>query len=53
MTLHYKVKDGEWIQYVAVMNLYPLVCKHFKFPVGIFVLHVGDACRDMETMLQK
>ena len=35
------------------MSLYPFVCKHFKFPVGHSVIHVGDACRDMESMLQK
>jgi hypothetical protein len=53
MTLHYKVVEGESIQYVDVMSLYQFVCKYFKFSVGHTVLHVGDACRDMETKLQK
>ena len=35
------------------MSLYPFVCKYFKFPVGHPIIHVGDACRDMESMLQK
>ena len=35
------------------MSLYPFVCKYFKFPVGHPVIQVGDACRDMESMLQK
>jgi len=53
MRLHYKVKEGESIQSVDVISLYPFFCKYFKFPVGHPVLHVGDACRDMETVLQK
>jgi hypothetical protein len=51
--LHYKVGERESIQYVDVMSLYPFVCKYFKIPVGHPVIHVGDACRDMDTMLQK
>ena len=35
------------------MSLHPFVCKYFKFPVGQPVIHVGDACRDTESMLQK
>jgi len=53
MRLHYKVGERESNQYVDVMSLYPFVCKYFKFPVGHPVIHVGDACRDMDTMLQK
>jgi len=53
MRLHYKVGEGESIQYVDVMSIYPFVSKYFKFPVGHPLLRVGDACRDMETMLQK
>ena len=34
MRLHCKVKQGESIQYVEVMSLYPFGCKYFKFPVG-------------------
>ena len=53
LRIHYKVKEGESIQYVDVMSLHPFVCKYFKFPVGQPVIHVGDACRDTESMLQK
>ena len=51
--LHYKVWERESIQYLDVMSLYPFVCKYFKFPKGHPVIHVRDACRDMDTMLQK
>jgi hypothetical protein len=51
--LHYKIKDGETIQYVDVMSLYPWVCKYFKFPVGHPTVHVGEECRDIQSMLQK
>ena len=30
--LHHAAGDGETIQYVDVMSLYPYVCKYFKFP---------------------
>ena len=53
MQLHYKAGDGETIQYVDVMSLYPYVCKYFKFPIGRPVIHVGDACQDMQAMLLK
>ena len=33
MRLHYKLKEGEPIQYVDVISPYPFVCKYFKFPV--------------------
>ena len=45
MRLHYKAREGETIQYVDVMSLYPHVCKNGKFPVGHPVVHVGDACK--------
>ena len=52
--LHYKIRAGEEaVQYVHVMNLYPNVCKYFKFPLGHAVIHVGDACQDTEAMLRK
>jgi hypothetical protein len=53
MRLHYKVGEGESIQYVDEMSLYPFVCKYFKLPVGHPVIHIGDACLDMDIMLQK
>jgi hypothetical protein len=53
MRLHYKAREGETIQYCDVMSLYPYICKYFKFPVVDHVLHVGEACRDMDAMLEK
>jgi DNA polymerase type B, organellar and viral. len=53
MRLHYKAGDGETIQYVDVMSLYPYVCKYFKFPIGHPVIRVGDACQDMQAILLK
>jgi hypothetical protein len=53
MRLHYKIAEGETIQYVDVMSLYPYICKYFKFPIGHPVIHVGDDCLDMQAMLQK
>ena len=44
---------GETIQYVDVMSLYPYVYKYFNFPIGHPVIHVGDACHDMQAMLLK
>ena len=32
MRLHHKARDGETIQYVDVISLYPYVCKYFMFP---------------------
>jgi hypothetical protein len=51
--LHYKARKGETIQYCDVMSLYSYICKYFKFLVGHPVIHVGDACGDMDAMLQK
>ena len=45
--------DGETIQYVEEVSLYPYVCKYFKFPIGHSVIHVGDACQDIQAMLKK
>ena len=53
MRLHYKAREGETIQYVDVMSLYPHVCKYGKFPVGHPVVDVGDACKDIQTCLGK
>ena len=53
MRLHYRVKEGESIQYVDVMSLYPYVCKYFNFAVGHPVIHTGDTCRDKESKLRK
>ena len=53
MRLHHKAGDGETIQYVDVMSRYPYVYKYFKFLIGYAVIHVGDACQDMQYMLVK
>ena len=50
MRLHYKIEDEKTIQYVGVMSF---VYKYFKFPIGNPVIHVGDACHDMQAMLLK
>ena len=51
MSLHYKVRENETIQYVDIMSLYSYICKYFKFPIGHPTIHVGDACKDTETCL--
>jgi hypothetical protein len=53
LRLHYKIKNGETIQYVKVMSLYPWVFKYFKFPIGHPTVHLGETCRDIQTMLRK
>jgi hypothetical protein len=53
MRLHYKAAEGETIQYVDVMSLYPYICKYFKFPVGHPVIHAGDDCANIAVMLRK
>jgi len=52
MRLHYKAQENETIQYVDVMSHYPFICKYFKFPVGHPIIHVGDACKDIEACLR-
>ena len=44
MRLHYKIGNGETIQYVDVMSLYQFVCKYFKLSIGHPMIHMGDAC---------
>jgi hypothetical protein len=53
MRLHYKAREGETIQYVDVLSLYPYVCKYGKFPVGHPIVHLGDDCKDKEACLGK
>jgi hypothetical protein len=52
MSLHYKIGEGETIQYCDVINLYPYICKYFKFPVGHPLVHAGEACKDVDAMLK-
>jgi hypothetical protein len=52
MRLHYKIEENESIQYCDVMSLYPYICKHYKFPIGHPVLHVGDTFKNIEACLQ-
>jgi len=51
MCLNRKARENETIQNVDVMSLYPYIYKYFKFPVGHPVIHVGDACREIEACL--
>ena len=52
MRLHYKARENETIQYVDVMSLYPYILKNNKFPFGLPIIHVGDACKNKEACLQ-
>ena len=52
MHLHHKARENEAIQYLDVISLYPYICKYFKFPVGHRVIHVGDACKDIEACIR-
>jgi len=52
MRLHHKARENETIQYLEVMSLYPYICKYFEFPVGHPIIHVGDACKDIEACLR-
>ena len=52
MRLQYKAQEGESIQYVYVMSLYPYIFKYFKFPEGHPVIHLGDACKEKEACLR-
>jgi hypothetical protein len=41
---HYRVKQGEEIQYVNVIRLYPYICKYGKFPLGHPKVYVSADC---------
>jgi hypothetical protein len=41
---HYRVKEGEEIEYVDVISLYPYICKYGKFFVGHPEVYVGADC---------
>jgi len=52
MRLHYKIReDVESVQYCD-MSLYPYICKYFKSPICHLIIHVGDACADIEAFLK-
>ena len=53
MRLDHKARDDETVQYVDVINLYPYICKYFKFRIGHPTIHVGNECMDKDAMLQK
>jgi len=40
------------VQYCDIMSLYPYICKYLKFPIGHLIIHVGDACADIEACLK-
>jgi len=53
MRLHYKIKESvESVQYCDIMILYAYICKYFKFPIGHPIIHVGDACADIDACLK-
>jgi len=51
MRLQNKERENEVIKYVDVMSLYTYIYNYFKFPVGHAIIHVGDACKDIESCL--
>jgi len=51
MCLYHKARENETIQFVDVVTLSPFVCKYLYFPISHPVIHVGDACRDIEACL--
>jgi hypothetical protein len=49
MRLQYKMReDVESVQYCD-MSFYPYICKYFKFPIGHSIIHVVDACADIQA----
>jgi len=50
--LHHKARDNETIQYIDVTSLYPYIRENFKFPMCHPIIHVGDACKDIEGCLR-
>ena len=40
----HRVKQGEQINYVDVISLYPYICKYGKLPVGHPKVYVGASC---------
>jgi hypothetical protein len=52
MSIHYKIREGETLQYCDLMSLYQYICKYFKFPVGHTVVHAGETRKDIDAMLK-
>ena len=53
MRFHCRIdEDVETIQYCDVMSLYPFICKYFKFPIGLPIIHVGAECKSIHTCLK-
>jgi len=50
MRLNCKARENESIKYVDLMSLYPYIRKYF--PVGHSIIHVGDACKNIEACLR-
>ena len=40
----YRVEQGEKINYVVLISLYPYICKYGKIPVGYPKVYVGASC---------
>ena len=53
MRQQYKRRNGEILQYVYDMSLYPYVCKRIKFLMGHPAKDVGDACKYKLASLRK
>jgi hypothetical protein len=53
MTLNYRIRDGETVEYMDVISLYPFIWKHFKITVGHPTIHAGDVCKEMDVMVKK
>jgi len=51
MCVYRKAPGNEYIQYVYVVSLFPYICKYINFPIVHPVIHVGDACSDIEECL--
>jgi len=52
LCLHHTIDENETVQYCDVMSLYPYICKYYKFPIGLPVIHVGDTYKNIEACLQ-
>jgi G:T-mismatch repair DNA endonuclease (very short patch repair protein) len=48
MRLHYEAREVE----TDIISVYPYINKYFKYPIGYPIIHLGDACRDVDAMLR-
>ena len=52
MRLLHKAHEGETIQYLDVISLYPYIWKYFMLTVGRTFMHLGDAWKDWGACLR-